>query len=434
MNPPTTNTRAAMAMLFILFFTCGFLAALNDILIPHLKSIFDLNYAEVMLIQFSFFSAFLIFAIPSGKLIEILGHKKVMIIGLTTMGLGALLFIPAANLPSFPIFLCAILVLAGGITALQVSGNPYVANLGSARTASSRLTLTQASNSLGSTIAPYFGGLLILSESPKTIEQIRQLSAAALQEYRLHEAAYVKGPYIGIAITLFLLSLITAFFRLPSIHENAQAKGLNEKSRNAVWQHRHLVLGAIGIFLAVGAEVAIGSFLVNYFVQPDIGGLTPKIAATYVSFYWFGSMAGRFLGALVMRRIAAPTVVGVFALIALGLLTTSILYYGKLAMWSILFVGCFNSIMFPSIFTLGIANLGLLTSKGSGILMSAAVGGAIIPVAQGALADHIGVHYAFILSALCYLYVAFYGFYGWKPLGPATIWTLSAEAGHPTHR
>jgi MFS transporter, FHS family, L-fucose permease len=412
---PVTTARAAMAMLFVLFFTCGFLAALNDILIPHLKSIFDLNYAEVMLVQFSFFSAFLIFALPSGKLIEVFGHKKVMILGLMAMGIGALLFIPAANIPSFPVFLCAILVLAGGITALQVSGNPYVANLGSAKTASSRLTLTQASNSLGSTIAPYFGGLLILSEAPKTIEQIRQMSAAALQQYRLHEAAYVKGPYIGIAITLFLLSLITAWYRLPSIQERAGSEAQRSKPETAVWQHRHLVLGAIGIFLAVGAEVAIGSFLVNYFIQADIGGLTPKTASAYVSLYWFGSMAGRFIGSAVMQKIPAPTVLGVFALVVLGLLTTSILSYGKLAMWSILFVGCFNSIMFPSIFTMGIANLGSLTSKGSGILMSAAVGGAIVPVAQGALADRIGVHEAFILSALCYVYVAFYGFQGWKP-------------------
>ena len=186
-----------------------------------------------------------------------------------------------------------------------------------------------------------------------------------------------------------------------------------------MWRHRHLVLGAIGIFVAVGAEVAIGSFLVNYFIQPDIGGLTPKAAATYVSLYWFGSMAGRFIGSAVMNKIPAPRVIGVFALIVVALLTMSILSYGKPAMWTVLFVGCFNSIMFPGIFTLGIANLGSLTSKGSGILMSAAVGGAIVPVAQGALADNIGVHHAFILSAFCYLYVAFYGFHGWKPTGTA---------------
>jgi FHS family L-fucose permease-like MFS transporter len=418
---PAASAGAAMAMLFILFFTCGFLAALNDILIPHLKPIFDLNYAGVMLVQFSFFSAFLIFAVPSGRLIDALGHKRVMIVGLAAMGIGALLFIPAANIPSFPVFLCAILVLAGGITALQVAGNPYVANIGSAKTASSRLTLTQASNSLGSTIAPFFGGLLILSETPLRMEQIRRMPAAALHQYRLHEAGYVKGPYIGIAVTLFVLCFITAWYRLPEIRESAGPETGGGKRETAVWQHRHLVLGAIGIFLAVGAEVAIGSFLVNYFVQGDIGALTPKTAATYVSLYWFGSMAGRFTGSALMQRFPAPTVVAVFALVVVGLLTTSILSYGKLAMWSVLFVGCFNSIMFPGIFTLGIAELGSLTSKGSGILMSAAVGGAIVPVAQGALADRIGVHYAFILSALCYLYVAFYGFHGWKPMRRAAV-------------
>ena len=353
-SKPAASLRAAMMMLFVLFFACGFLAALNDILIPHLKSIFELNYAEVMLVQFSFFSAFLIFAVPSGKLIEIFGHKKVLIMGLAAMGVGALAFLPAANIPSFQVFLCAILVLAGGITALQVAGNPYVASLGAAEMASSRLTLTQASNSLGSTIAPYFGGLLILSETPKTIEQIRHMTAAVHQQYRLHEAAYVKGPYIGIAITLFLLAVITALFRLPSI-ASTDPRGA---SGMAVWRYRHVVLGAVGIFLAVGAEIAIGSFLVSYFIQPDIGGLTLRQAATFVSLYWFGAMAGRFIGSWVMRKLPAPAVLAAFSLIVVGLLAISMLSGGKVAMWSILFVGCFNSIMFPTIFTLGIANLG----------------------------------------------------------------------------
>ena len=364
-----------------------------------------------MLVQFSFFSAFLIFAVPSGKLIEIFGHKKVLIMGLATMGVGALLFLPAANIPSFQVFLCAILVLAGGITALQVAGNPYVASLGAAELASSRLTLTQASNSLGSTIAPYFGGSLILSDTPKTIEQIRHMTAAVHQQYRLHEAAYVKGPYIGIAITLFLLAVVTALFRLPSI----ASKDSSGASGMAVWRYRHVVLGAVGIFLAVGAEIAIGSFLVSYFIQPDIGGLTPKQAATFVSLYWFGAMAGRFIGSWVMRKLPAPSVLAAFSLIVVGLLAISMLSGGRMAMGSIMFVGCFNSIMFPTIFTLGIANLGPLTSKGAGILMSAAVGGAIVPVLQGALADRIGVQHAFLASAICYVYVAFYGFSGWKP-------------------
>ena len=405
-------------MMFMLFFMCGFLAALNDILIPHLKPIFDLNYAEVMLIQFSFFSAFLLFAVPSGKLIDMLGYQRTMSIGLLAMGSGALLFIPAANLPSFPVFMCALVVLAGGITSVQVSGNPYVAMLGPASTGSSRLLLIQASNSVGATIAPYFGGVLILNEQAKSVEQLRQLPANALHAYRLHEAAYVKGPYIGIALALIGLAIAIAIYPMPALHLKTRSADAKDNVGRSIWRHRHLVLGAIGIFLAVGGEVAVGSFLVNYFTQPDIGGLTAKAAATYVSIYWAGAMVGRFLGSAVMRRTSPATVIGVAALIVVGLLATSIASSGHLAMWSMMLVGLFNSIMFPGIFTLGIAKLGPLTSKGSGILMSAAVGGAIIPVLQGAVADRTGLHRAFIVSVLCYLYVAFYGFKGSKPVSP----------------
>lgn len=404
-------------MLTILFFLCGFLAALNDILIPHFKTIFELNYAEVMLVQFSFFSAFLLFAVPSGKLIEHIGYKRTMVVGLLTMSGGASFFIPAADLPSFPIFMFALMVLAAGITSLQVSGNPYVAVLGPSKTASSRLLLTQAFNSLGSTIAPYFGGLFILSAAPKSTDQLRQMSTAVLQSYRLQQAAHVKAPYIGIAITLFVLGMVIAGYKLPAMrseHKSLVQKGAPSSS---IWKHRHLVLGAIGIFVAVGAEVAIGSFLVNYLTQPDIGGLTPKTAAGFVSLYWAGAMIGRFAGSAVMQRVPASTVLGIAAVVVLALVTTAILASGSLSMRSMLLIGFFNSIMFPTVFTLGIAELGSLTSKGSGILMAAAVGGAIIPVLQGAIADEIGVHHSFILPALCYLYIAFYGFYGSRPVG-----------------
>ena len=411
------SNRGAMAVLTILFFLCGFLAALNDILIPHLKPIFELNYAEAMLVQFSFFSAFLLFAVPSGKLIEHIGYKRTMVVGLLTMSFGAFLFIPAADIPSFPIFMFALMVLAAGITSLQVSGNPYVAVLGPSNTASSRLLLTQAFNSLGSTIAPYFGGLLILSAAPKSTDQLRRMSTAVLQSYRLQQAAHVKTPYIVIAITLFVLGMVIAGYRLPAMraeHKSAFKKGAPVSS---VWKHRHLVLGAIGIFVAVGAEVAIGSFLVNYFTQPDIAGLTPKTAAGFVSLYWAGAMIGRFAGSGLMQRVPASTVLGIAAVVVLALITTAILTSGTLSMRSMLLIGIFNSIMFPTVFTLGIAELGPLTSAGSGILMAAAVGGAIVPVLQGAIADEIGVHHSFILPALCYLYIAFYGFYGSKPVG-----------------
>lgn len=405
-----------MVVLTILFFSCGFLAALNDILIPHLKPIFQLNYAQVMLVQFSFFSAFLVFAFPSSKLIEHLGYQKTMVIGLVTMGAGAILFIPAADRPSFPVFMLALLVLAGGITALQVSGNPYVSMLGPASTASSRLNLTQASNSLGSTIAPYVGGLLILSAAPKTADQLRHMTVEAARAYRLQQAAFVKPPYLGIALTLFMLAMVIAYYKLPVVQPGHEWRTEKSADSRSIWKHRHLVLGAIGIFVAVGSEVAIGSFLVNFFILPDIGGLNPKTAAGLVSLYWAGAMMGRFTGSAVMQRVSASTVLGVAAVIVLGLVTTSLMSFGNVAMRSILFVGFFNSIMFPSIFTLGIAELGPLTGKGSGILMAAAVGGAIVPVFQGALADHVGVHHSFLLPALCYIYIAFYGFWGSRPM------------------
>ena len=368
----TATNRGAMAMLTTLFFMCGFLAALNDILIPHLKSIFDLNYAKSMLVQFSFFSAFLIFAVPSGALIEWIGYKRAMIAGLLAMCLGATLFIPAADLPSFGVFMGALLILAGGVTCLQVAGNPYVAVLGHPATSSSRLLLTQASNSLGSTIAPYFGGVLILSNQPITADAARQLSPDALHAYQIAQAALVKGPYLGIAVTLAIIAGALILFRLPPIPSSVQPG--NARELGSVWHHRHLILGAGGIFLAVGAEVAIGSFLVSFLTQPDILGISAKQAATLVSLYWGGSMMGRFTGSAVMRMIRASTVLGVAAVIVMCLLATSLLSAGVTAAVSTLCIGFFNSIMFPSIFTLGIAQLGPLTSKGSGILMACAVG------------------------------------------------------------
>lgn len=409
------SNRHALAVLTTLFFLSGFLAALNDILIPHLKPIFELNYAQIMLIQFSFFSAFLLFAAPSAMLISRVGYQRTMVTGLLTMSVGALLFIPAANVPSFVFFMFALVILAGGITALQVSGNPYVAVLGPARTASSRLTLTQACNSLGSTIAPTVGGLLILDSASVPLQ-----SGDALHAYRLDQAAQVKGPYLAIAIALFVLALLVARSRLPPL---GQAAGSSSETPGSVWKYRHVCLGVAAIFLAVGGEVAVGSFLVNYLTQPDIGALSPKTASFYVSLYWGGSMAGRFLGSAVMRLFPAPKVLGSAAVIVVTMLLTTVLSSGLWAMWSILLVGLFNSIMFPTIFTLAIANLGPLTGKGSGVLMSAAVGGAIIPVVQGAFADRMGVHPSFIVPAICYAYVAFYGFEGCRPVsvsGPRT--------------
>jgi FHS family L-fucose permease-like MFS transporter len=484
---------APLATVTTLFFMWGFLTCLNDILVPHLKSIFDLSYAEVMLIQFAFFGAYFVFSIPSAKIIDWIGYQRSMVVGLLTMGLGAFLFVPAASVPSFPLFLGALIVLAAGITCLQVAANPYVTVLGKPETASSRLNLTQAFNSLGTFLAPFFGGLLILTTATMSITEIRALAPDALQAYRVHEAATVKMPYVGLGITLVLLAIAIGSFRLPKI-EHAQHK-VGEKVNDSIWAHPNLIFGAIAIFVYVGGEVSIGSFLVNYFGQPEIGGLTEKVAAGFVALYWGGAMVGRFFGSALLSgakvaymglasvggalafllsswvahtwadKLAAPVghfslaavlwalvsilvtarplfglvavvaallailivisgghlvaptrgLLGICAVCAAGLVAISMLTGGHVAMYSIILVGFFNSIMFPSIFTLGVAELGPLTGDGSGVMIMAIVGGAIIPVAQGWIADRIGIHHAFFLPVICYLYILYFALSGSKP-------------------
>lgn len=403
---------APLATVTTLFFMWGFLTCLNDILVPHLKSIFDLNYTKVMLIQFAFFGAYFIFSIPSAKIIDWIGYQRSMVVGLLTMGVGAFLFVPAASVPSYPLFLAALIVLAAGITCLQVAANPYVTVLGRPETASSRLNLTQAFNSLGTFLAPFFGGLFILTTAPD-MAQIRALPPDALQAFRVHEAATVKLPYVGLGIALVLLAIAIGNFKLPKI-EHAQHQ-LGEKVSDSIWHHPNLIFGAIAIFVYVGAEVSIGSFLVNYFSQPEIGGLTEKVAASFVAFYWGGAMVGRFIGSALLQKMKTGGLLAICSVCASGLVAISMLTNGHVAMYSIILVGFFNSIMFPSIFTLGVAELGPLTGDGSGIMIMAIVGGAIVPVAQGWIADHIGIHHAFFLPVICYLYILFFALSGSKP-------------------
>lgn len=412
-SAPTQRYGAALATVTTLFFMWGFLTCLNDILVPHLKSIFDLNYTRVMLIQFAFFGAYFIFSIPSARIIDLIGYQRSMVAGLLTMGVGAFLFVPAASVPSYGLFLGALIVLAAGITCLQVAANPYVTILGKPETASSRLNLTQAFNSLGTFLAPFFGSLFILSAAPKTMQEIRALAPDALQAYRLHEAATVKMPYVGLGVALVILAIAIGSFKLPKI-EHAQHK-VGEKVNDSIWKHPNLIFGAIAIFVYVGAEVSIGSFLVNYFNQPEIGGLTEKAAANLVAFYWGGAMVGRFIGSGLLQKVKTGYLLALCSVCASALVTVSMMTNGHFAMYSIILVGFFNSIMFPSIFTLGVAELGPLTGDGSGVLIMAIVGGAIIPVTQGAIADRIGIHHAFFLPVICYLYILFFALSGSKP-------------------
>jgi FHS family L-fucose permease-like MFS transporter len=391
----------------------GFLTCLNDILVPHLKSIFDLSYSRVMLIQFAFFSAYFLFSLPWSRFVNRIGYQRTMVVGLLTMACGAFLFLPAAFLASFSLFLTALLILAAGITGLQVAANPYVDLLGKPETASSRLDLTQAFNSLGTTIAPQIGGLLILSSAPLAVEQLRQLAPQALQSYRVQQAASIKMPYTVIGVVLTVLAMLIGICKLPQIDTaNSRSGG---KVTDSIWNHPNLLFGAIGIFCYVGAEVSIGSFLVNYFALPEIAGFTARTAAGFVSFYWGGAMIGRFLGVPLLRRFKPGNLLALCAIIAAALLTTSMISNGYAAMCSILAVGLFNSIMFPTIFSLGEAELGLLTGNGSGILNMAIVGGAVLPVLQGLIADHVGIHHCFILPTICYLYILYYALDGSKP-------------------
>ncbi|MEQ8221368.1 MAG: L-fucose:H+ symporter permease [Candidatus Eremiobacterota bacterium] len=410
------NYTVPLVILTSLFFMWGFITCLNDILIPHLKSLFSLNYTQAMLIQFCFFTAYFIVSLPSGMIVEKIGYRKGIVIGLVTIGIGCLTFLPAALYTSYPIFLAGFFILASGITLLQVAANPYVTILGKPETASSRLNLTQAFNSLGTTVAPIFGSYLILSAAVKTAEEISKMNGEALSAYKLAQASSVIAPYVGIAVTLFIMAVIFSVIKLPEIEaQSSEDQTSADGVKRSAWTYSHLVLGAIGIFVYVGGEVSIGSFLVNYLGQPDIAGLTESIAGKYVSFYWGGAMVGRFIGSAVQAYIKPGKVLGFNAFIAAALVIISMLTFGKIAMWTILLVGLFNSIMFPTIFSLAISGLGKSTGQGSGILCMAIVGGAIIPLIQGAIADKIGIHHAFILPVLCYAYIAFYGFIGHVP-------------------
>ena len=410
-----SSFRAALIVVTALFFMWGFLTALNDILIPHLKAVFVLNYTQTMLIQFTFFSAYFVMSLPSGKIVSLFGYQPGIIIGLVTSAIGAFLFYPAASLHSYPLFLTALFVLASGITLLQVAANPYVAALGDPDTASSRLNLAQAFNSLGTTIAPYLGGILILSTSVLSAEQMAAMNPHDLAVYQQGEAESVQMPYIFLGLTLLVLAGVIAMFKLPRILDTEYDDTSEQHGTfKDVLKFSHLRLGVIGIFVYVGAEVAIGSFLVNYLAEDFIAGFTERQAAKYVSYYWGGAMIGRFIGSALMQRMNPGRLLGLAAGIAAALVATTILSSGFIAMWAVLAVGLFNSIMFPTIFTLGIRKLGNLTGRASSLLVMAIIGGAVVPLLQGGLADIIGIQYGFVLPFICYLYILWYGFVGSK--------------------
>ncbi|MGP1717772.1 MAG: sugar MFS transporter [Methylophilus sp.] len=380
--------KKALTSLTILFFMMGFITCLNDILVPYLKAIFSLSYSQAALVQFCFFAAYGLTSIPFSKLIERVGYQKGMVIGFALAALGCLLFYPAVILHTYPLFLGALFVLASGIVLLQVAANPCVSVIGPKETASSRLTMAQAFNSLGTFIAPLFGAYFILSAMTNS-----------------SHAEGVVYPYFFIAFVLIIIALVLSRINLTGLESTTA----DESGWLEVLKEKGLLLGVIGIFAYVGAEVAIGSFLVNYVM--DISQVTETQAAPLVAFYWGGAMVGRFLGIFTLKAFAPARVLMTHALLAVILILISMQTSGTLAIGSMVLVGLCNSIMFPTIFTLGIKGLKAgQEKKGSGLLATAILGGAIVPLLTGLLADRLGLHHAFILPVICYVYIAWLGF------------------------
>ena len=397
------NHTPALVVLTTLFFMMGFITCMNDILIPHLKDIFDLTYVQAMLIQFCFFTAYAIMSIPMGYLVGKIGYKNGVISGFVLTAIGCLLFYPAAGSHSYATFLGALFILASGVTLLQVAGNPYVTLLSKPGKESATLTLVQAFNSLGTTIAPQIGAFLILADATQTVSKTEQISS-------------VQIPYLGLAGLLIILAVFVKMIRLPDARKIAEEESEhNHDGKHSVWQYRHLVFGAAGIFCYVGAEVSIGSLLVS--VLGYLKGLDHASAAKYLSFYWGGAMVGRFLGSAIMAKIAPNRYLAFNATAAVVLLGVAMLA-GKasadIAMWALLAIGFFNSIMFPTIFSLATKGLGRFTSSASGVLCTAIVGGAVVPVVQGWAADTYGLMISFVVSAICYVYIVFFAIKGYK--------------------
>jgi FHS family L-fucose permease-like MFS transporter len=397
--------RGALIVITILFFMWGLLTSLNDVLIPHLKAVYTLTYMQAMLVQFCFFGAYFVVSLPAGALVRRIGYQRGVVLGLVIAAVGCLLFYPAAT-SSYGFFLTAFFVLASGITMLQVAANPYVTVLGDPATASSRLTLTQAFNSLGTTVAPIVGGVQILSAGMLAATDVALLPAVEQIAYRAREAAAVQGPYLALAAALLVLAAMFWMARLPTI---AHAAHVSEGEQPSILSQRRLVLGAVAIFLYVGGEVSIGSFLINFLGDPAVGGLAPASAAHYVGLYWGGAMVGRFIGFAVMRRVSPGKTLAFNAAAAIALVLTAIFSHGQVALWAIVAVGLCNSVMFPTIFSMALSKLGPLTGQGSGVLCMAIVGGALVPFVQGMVADNVSLHLSFLVPAACYIYIFYYG-------------------------
>ena len=400
---PQKSYTGPMTLMVSLYFGIGFITSLNDILVQHFKDLFHLSNKGALLVQFCFFTAYFVMSLPSGGIIGRIGYKRGIVVALSVMGIGLLLFLPASAVISYPLFLFALFVVGSGLALLQVAINPYVGALGRPETAASRINLCGFFNSTATTIAPKLGATFIFIAVGATTAQL---------------ARSVRMPYLILAICVFAMAMLVAFVRLPDVIEKGDD---SSRSDGGAWRFNHLRLGALAIFFYVGAEVAIGSILISFLGQPSMGGLSHNAAATYVSYYWGGAGIGRLIGFFALQKIRAQRALAFVSLIASLLVITTLLAHGHVAMWAIVSCGLFNSIMWPCIFPLSIDGLGKFTSQGSGILVTMVVGGAVIPEIQGFLADRFGYQSSFAIVLLCYVYILFFALRGHRNLNAVEV-------------
>jgi FHS family L-fucose permease-like MFS transporter len=408
----TRSYGKALALLATLFFMWGFISVINNTLLPHLRSVFELNYTQTTLIESIWFIAYGVAAVPSAFLIERIGYKKSIIFGLAIMAIGAMGMVPAARLPSFSVTLVSLFVIASGIALLQVAANPFVAVIGPAETSESRLTLVQAFNSAGTFFAPYFGGYLILS---RTTSGTNLEGAQLTIQERLADAQATQLPYILVAIVLIGIAVLIARSSLPELGLDTRRAKANERRHLSLWNHRNLVFGIPAIFIYVLAEIGVANLFINFVSQPSIGNMTHAAAANYLILLWAGMMIGRFGGSYLLLRFPAGKVLACFGIFAMLVMIGAATLDGRAAMWSLILVGLGHSIMFPAIFALGIKGLGPHTEEGSGLLVTAIVGGALV-VVQGWLADRYGLQSSFWLTVACEAYIIWYALWGSKPV------------------
>jgi FHS family L-fucose permease-like MFS transporter len=399
-----TNYTVPLMLMVSLYFGIGFITALNDILVPHFKDLFHLNNVAALLVQFCFFGAYFVMSLPSGWIVGRIGYKSGIVFALSIMGVGLLLFLPASIIVFYPLFLFALFVVGSGLALLQVAINPYVGALGSPETASSRLNLAGGFNSIATTTAPKVGAAFIFIAAGASATEL---------------ARSVRMPYVLLATCAFAMAIVTAFVSLPNLIEKSDRT--SNSDGNSAWRFKHLRLGALAIFFYVGAEVAIGSIMINFLGQPSMGSMSHQDAARYVSIYWFTSMVGRFIGFWALRKIRAERALAFVSLVAAVLVTIEILTHGHVAMWAIVSCGLFNSVMWPCIFPLSVKGLGKFTSQGSGILIMMVVGGAVIPEIQGFLADKFGYQRSFATVFLCYVYILFFALRGHRNMNASEI-------------